>query len=577
MAPRKRARTASAAAASKLTLSGGEPHHPTLASLWRDSRFTDITVCAEGVECRAHRIVLASSSGYFLSLFDSGMRDAADHTYSLEGMRASVLKALLAFVYEGSCEIEESQLTDMLDASARLMVEPLKAACAAMMAAHLSPDNALEVWRLAEAFSLPALEKAAVASALCSFEELPPQLASGSQVLALVQEERLTAKSEEAVFRWIAQWWEAAERLEAAERPEAELMAIMQHVRFATMEEGFLRDTVRAWPALLSAEGQGVLHKSLKPCVGSLQPVPRLGFGPRRIYLVGGIEGAGRRLSTVRTYDPALDLWCEVSSMATQRYAHAAVVLGDKLYALGGISQSDDQEPLAQAEVYDPKADSWQPLPIMPQARHSFPAAAVAGKVYAIGGYDHSYEFSQAVEAYHPLEGVWTQVASLMVARSNHTATVFEGKIYVLGGTTENEDYAAGDEDYATDRVEVYLPTANRWLTLAPMPTARHFHSAAVLDGKIYVSGGRLNSSGPCDVLEAYDPLAGTWTTLASMSHGRKDHSSVAFNGKLYVFGGWVSSQGRTNHVEVYDPASNSWARAADMSFAIDESIAVAL
>ena len=165
----------------------------------------------------------------------------------------------------------------------------------------------------------------------------------------------------------------------------------------------------------------------------------------------------------------------------------------------------------------------------------------------------------------------------MMVARSNHTATVFEGKIYVLGGTTENEDYAAGDEDYATDRVEVYLPTANRWLTLAPMPTARHFHSAAVLDGKIYVSGGRLNSSGPCDVLEAYDPLAGTWTTLASMSHGRKDHSSVAFNGKLYVFGGWVSSQGRTNHVEVYDPASNSWARAADMSFAIDESIAVAL
>ena len=42
-----------AAAAPKLTLSGGEPHHPKLASLWRDSRLTDIAVCAEGVECRA--------------------------------------------------------------------------------------------------------------------------------------------------------------------------------------------------------------------------------------------------------------------------------------------------------------------------------------------------------------------------------------------------------------------------------------------------------------------------------------------------------------------------------------------
>merc|ERR1719469_210985 len=295
---RKRARTASAAPAAppKLTLSGGEPHHPKLASLWRDSRLTDIAVCAEGVECRAHRIVLASSSGYFLSLFDSGMRDAAGSAHALDGMRAPVLRALLDFVYEGSCQIEESQLTEMLDAAARLMVEPLKAACAAMMATNVSPDNALEAWRIAEAFSLPALEKAAVGSALGGFEELPPQLASGSQVLALVQEEMLVTKSEEAVFLWIARWWEAAER------PEAELMAVLQHVRFATMEEGFLRDTVRAWPALLSAEGQGVLPSSLVPVVGGSKPASRLGFGPRRIYLVGGVTAGGGAVSTA--YDP---------------------------------------------------------------------------------------------------------------------------------------------------------------------------------------------------------------------------------------------------------------------------------
>eukprot|EP00964_Phaeocystis_antarctica_P164705 scaffold143313_cov139-Phaeocystis_antarctica.AAC.1 len=89
------------------------------------------------------------------------MRDAADTTHALEGIRAPVLKALLAFLYEGSCQIEESQLTEMLDASARLMVDPLKAACATMMAAQLSPANALDVWRLSDVFSLPALEKAA--------------------------------------------------------------------------------------------------------------------------------------------------------------------------------------------------------------------------------------------------------------------------------------------------------------------------------------------------------------------------------------------------------------------------------
>ena len=111
MPPRKRARTAASAAAAtpKLTLSGGEPHHSELASLWRDARFTDIVVCAEGVECRAHRIVLASSSGYFRSHFDSGMRHAAGTEHSLKGTRASVLKAPLALLYEGFCEIEERQ------------------------------------------------------------------------------------------------------------------------------------------------------------------------------------------------------------------------------------------------------------------------------------------------------------------------------------------------------------------------------------------------------------------------------------------------------------------------------------
>ena len=36
-----------------------------------------------------------------------------------------VLKALLAFVYEGKCEIDERLLTDVLEASARLVVDAL--------------------------------------------------------------------------------------------------------------------------------------------------------------------------------------------------------------------------------------------------------------------------------------------------------------------------------------------------------------------------------------------------------------------------------------------------------------------
>eukprot|EP00964_Phaeocystis_antarctica_P082240 scaffold51565_cov74-Phaeocystis_antarctica.AAC.2 len=538
---KKRPPVTAAAAAPKLTLSGGEPHNstlPTLALLWRDSRFTDITVCAEGVECKAHRVVLASSSGYFLGLFASGMRGAEDTTHTLEGMRAPVLKAVLAFVYEGSCEIEESQLTDLLDASAQLMVEPLKAACAAMMAAQLSPDNALEVWRIAEAFSLLTLEKAAVESALGGFEELPPQLASGSQVLALVQEDRLTAKDEEAVFKWIARWWEVAER------PEAELMAVLKHVRFATMDEGFLRDTVRAIPTATARSG-----------------IPNL------IYLVGGLEGGkGVTTSTVRAYDPALDSWCELSSMATERFGHAAAALDGKLYVIGG-STEDKGRPGWQAtaadggEVYDPKADGWQPLPSMPTARELLAVAAVGGKVYAIGGCNRDQP-CDAVEAYDPITGAWTELASFE-ARYNHTATVVEGKIYVMGGAYENDE--------ETDRVDAYDPATDSWQQMASMPTAKLGHSAAVWDGKIYVSGGHEPSG--ClysEDLEVYDPASNTWTTLARMHDRRAHHSSVVVDGKLCVFAGFGQVESRwdlwsRSEVEVYNIASDRWVRAAHL------------
>ena len=335
MAP-KRARTAAAAAsassssqsagATKLTLHGGVPHHPSLAGLWRDERLTDFAVSAEGVEFKAHRVALASSSKYFLNLFESGMRDAADATHALEGIRPKALEVLLAFIYEGKCQIDEGQLTEVLEASARLVVDDLKAACAGAIGARLAPSNALNVWRLADVFTLPALEKAAVEAALRGFEELPAEQATGAEVVALVQEDRLVARSEEAVFQWVKRWWEAGAR------PEAELLAVLRHVRFAAMAAGFLRETVCAWPALRSAEGQNMVLTAVLLAAEGTKVVPRSGFGPRLIYVVGG-SSDDERLSTTELYDPQAASWTQRAGMAGPRSMHGCVALDGKLYA----------------------------------------------------------------------------------------------------------------------------------------------------------------------------------------------------------------------------------------------------
>ena len=76
-------------------------------------------------------------------------------------------------------------------------------ACAVAIQSQLAPCNALDMWRLADCYTLPALEKVAVEAALRGFGELPPWSATGAQVLALVQTDSLVAKSEKAVFQWV--------------------------------------------------------------------------------------------------------------------------------------------------------------------------------------------------------------------------------------------------------------------------------------------------------------------------------------------------------------------------------------
>ncbi|MBI2836667.1 MAG: PD40 domain-containing protein [Chloroflexi bacterium] len=105
------------------------------------------------------------------------------------------------------------------------------------------------------------------------------------------------------------------------------------------------------------------------------------------------------------------------------------------------------------------------------------------------------------------------------------------------------------------------------WTTKTPMPAARSYAAAAVIDSILYVAGGH-DGSGGTTTLQAYNPAADTWSTLASMP-GRRYQADGAgvINGKLYVPGGWnyPDSGLPTNTLFVYDPATNSWSTGAPM------------
>ena len=124
-------------------------------------------------------------------------------------------------------------------------------ACAVAIQSQLAPRNALYVWRLADRYKLPALEKVAVEAALRGFEELPPLSATGAQVLALVQTDSLVAKSEKAVFQLVV----AVVGGRRAARGRAARGGDEARASCGDDERGFVEGIVQPWLALVSIDG----------------------------------------------------------------------------------------------------------------------------------------------------------------------------------------------------------------------------------------------------------------------------------------------------------------------------------
>ena len=147
---------------------------------------------------------------------------------------------------------------------------------------------------------------------------------------------------------------------------------------------------------------------------------------------------------------------------------------------------------------------------------------------------------------------------------------VLDGEIYAIGGH---------DGAGALDTVEVYDPQANSWQRVARMPRGLYMHAAAVMGGKIYVTGGANGAFNWNTVNSAYvyDPQANEWAQLTSMGIARRLHASAAVGGKLYVFSGYSTGSARLSTAGVYDPALDSWAQVTSLTSARSSVRAVAL
>ena len=106
---------------------------------------------------------------------------------------------------------------------------------------------------------------------------------------------------------------------------------------------------------------------------------------------------------------------------------------------------------------------------------------------------------------YSVAEDRWTRLADMPTARGALAVGIIEGKLYAAGGMTSGRPLG-----HAVRTLEVDLTSPpDRWSRGPDMPTAREHIGGTVLDGRLYVLGGRDARSDALGTATRFDPELG--------------------------------------------------------------------
>ena len=284
-----------------------------------------------------------------------------------------------------------------------------------------------------------------------------------------------------------------------------------------------------------------------------------------KLYVMGGWDN-GKARGANYEYDPATDKWTKKQPMPRPAHHAALAAVNGKIYAFGGfvapantpIPLGAAWEPIADAYEFNPATDSWKPLPPLPGKRGSAIAAEVGGKVYVIGGAttvdgskDAFFTFFGPArvlgtnDVYDPATNKWESRAPMSVPRNHAFSGVVNGKIYVIGGRTGHAFILSATN---TDVVEEYNPVSNTWsMPKERMPTARSGGASGTDGRRIYVAGGEVTTKelvAAYRAIEAYDPATNSWSTLPSMPMPRHGVAGAVIGNRFHLVSGMIQSAG---------------------------------
>ena len=156
-------------------------------------------------------------------------------------------------------------------------------------------------------------------------------------------------------------------------------------------------------------------------------------------------------------------------------------------------------------------------------------ALRLAEHAVVVAGGSRNYLRAPTAEGHLLTGGRWLSIAPMSGPRSSACSVVLDGELWVLGGRGEN--------GRALPSVEVWNPQANSWRSSPSFRQARSWHVGGVVGGSLVIAGGYGDFYASLASAEAFSPATG-WTSLPPMPRAAYLATAVVLGGRLYVAGG---------------------------------------
>ena len=531
-----------------------------LNALRKQETFCDVTVAVKGKEFKAHKVVLAAASPFFLSLWESHMLESNEQLIEikLEEATASVMEEVLQYIYTGNVSVTEESCNDLVATADYLLLPGLKSLACDFLKKKLAIDNCVFTYYFADRYHCAELKELSCWEINLNFTAV---MKTGdflnldmNQVMEWVSSDDIKVSYEEEVFDGIVKWvsYNKSER-------ESCFFDLLRQVRLNCVSQDFLQSK------LVKEELVTKNDACLNFVLNSIVATHESHFKPPRKCLKHYVEGVfvcGGKMALC--YCPDDNKWYWISSMAYEHQNHAVIQYKDKVYIFSKQNVHSIESHVV--EYYVPLSNCWGSIQFNST---DFDYEEQFSSVSSLSGCSSLFALTNSTEipentifTYNPAENSWEIKGSTSSRNRWGACAVAVGNhLYIIGGSNCSDTVPSG-----ITKVERFDPREERLEEVASLNEGRHDAFGAAMNDKIYVAGGIQKNDQTLTLLstcEVYDLSTNEWHLMADLCIPRHSASMVCFKGALYVFGGLKNTrsylQTRELSVEVFNSETKQW------------------